>query len=167
MKRNTKLVLVLVVALFVALIPLYVYTRPAQTGEGTLQIKGQVNNPSNTTFSQLEAMASTTVQVTLSSSSRPSDNGVFNYKGVKLSELLTDAGVASNATSVFVQASDGYGTSIPIQDAMKQDTIIAYQKDDQPLSALKDGGEGPVRLIIGSDQFAQRWVRGVAAIEVR
>jgi DMSO/TMAO reductase YedYZ molybdopterin-dependent catalytic subunit len=73
----------------------------------------------------------------------------------------------SNATSVFVQASDGYGTSIPIQDAMQQDTIIAYQKDDQLLSALKDAGEGPLRLNYWQrPDLRKRWVRGVAAIEV-
>jgi hypothetical protein len=31
---------------------------------------------------------------------------------------------------------------------------------------LKNDGEGPLRLIIGSDQYAQRWVRGVVSVIV-
>jgi DMSO/TMAO reductase YedYZ molybdopterin-dependent catalytic subunit len=167
MKTSTKAVLALIIVLVVAAIPLYVYTRPAQVQEGTLQIKGQVPNPQNISFSQLQTYTPTTLQVTLSSSSHASDNGVFNYTGVQLRALLEQANASANATSVFIQASDGYGTTIPIQDVMNQNTIIAYQKNGSALSALKDGGEGPLRLIIGSDEFAQRWVRGVAAIEVR
>ena len=102
----------------------------------------------------------------MSSSSRISDNGVFNYTGVTLRTLLEQANVSTNATSAYIQASDGYGTTIPIQDAMNQNTIIAYQKNGVPLMALKDDGEGPLRLIIGSDQYAQRWIRGVTIIEV-
>jgi DMSO/TMAO reductase YedYZ molybdopterin-dependent catalytic subunit len=49
---------------------------------------------------------------------------------------------------------------------VNQNTIIAYQKDGATLTALKAGGEGPLRLIIGNDQYAQRWVKGVVAIEV-
>ena len=102
----------------------------------------------------------------MSSSSRPSDNGVFNYTGVTLKTLLEQAQVSANATSVYIQASDGYGTNIPIKDAMNSKTIIAYQKNGASLIPLKDDGEGPLRLVIGSDQYAQRWVRGVAAIQV-
>jgi DMSO/TMAO reductase YedYZ molybdopterin-dependent catalytic subunit len=167
MKIATKLTLALVIALVVAAVPLYVYTRPAQLQDGTLQIKGAVTNPLSITFSQLQTYMPTTLQVTLSSSSHASDNGVFNYTGVQLRALLEQVNVSANATSVFIQASDGYGTTIPIQDVMNQNTIIAYQKNGAALSALKNGGEGPLRLIIGSDEFAQRWVRGVAAIEVR
>lgn len=165
MKTSTKVTFAVIIALVVVDIPLYVYTRPAPMQEGTLQIKGAVTNPLTITFSQLQTYTPTSLQVTLSSSSHASDNGVFNYTGVQFRALLED--VSANASSVFVQASDGYGATIPIQDAMNQNTIIAYQKDGAPVSALKDGGEGPLRLIIGSDQYAQRWVRGVAAIEVR
>jgi DMSO/TMAO reductase YedYZ molybdopterin-dependent catalytic subunit len=165
MKKSTKLALALFSILVVSAIPLYFYTRPAQVQEGTVQIKGQVKNPLTITFSQLENYTPRTLEVTLSSSSRISDNGVFNYTGVTLRTLLEQANGSANATSVYIQASDGYGTTIPIQDAMNQNTIIAYQKNGSPLTELKDDGEGPLRLIIGSDQYAQRWIRGVVAIE--
>jgi DMSO/TMAO reductase YedYZ molybdopterin-dependent catalytic subunit len=166
MKKAAKIAIIIFILLIVAAVPLYYYTRPDSTQTNALQIKGKVNNPTTLTLSQLKTYPSTTMQVTLSSSSRPSDNGVFNYTGVPLRDLLNQAQTSDNATSVYIQASDGYGTTIPIQDAMNPNTIIAYQRNGSSLTALKDDGEGPLRLIIGSDQYAQRWVRGVAAIEV-
>ena len=162
----TKITLAVFLFLVAAVVPLYFYTRPAAIQAGTIQITGQVNNPLNITFSQLQTYTRTTIQVTLSSSSRLSENGVFNYTGVTLKTLLEQAKVSATATSVYIQASDGYGTNISIKDAMNSNTIIAYQKNGASLTPLKDDGEGPLRLVIGSDQYAQRWVRGVAAIQV-
>jgi len=166
MKKTTKITLSIFLFLVAAAVPLYFYTRPAAVQTGTIQITGQVNNPLNITFNQLQTYTRMTIQVTLSSSSRLSDNGVFNYTGVTLKALLEEAKVSATATSVYIQASDGYGTNISIKDAMNSNTIIAYQKNGASLTPLKDDGEGPLRLIIGSDQYAQRWVRGVTAIQV-
>ena len=167
MNKNKKIITIaILVALIVVAVPLYFYSRPALVPLGTLQITGQVNNPMNVTLSQLQTYTALTLQVTLTSSSQLSGNGVFNYTGVLLSTLLQKAGVSSNATSVYIEASDGYGTTLSMQDAMGQKTIIAYQKDGAALTPLKNGGEGPFRLIIGADQYAQRWVVGVVSIQV-
>jgi DMSO/TMAO reductase YedYZ molybdopterin-dependent catalytic subunit len=169
LKGNTIIVIAVFVALLVAVVPLYSYTRPpaATTEEASLQFRGAIADPTNKTLTQLRSYTPTTVQVTISSSSRPQDNGVFDYTGVKLKTLLDQAQGSDNVTSVYVQASDGYGSTIPIQDALNENTIIAYQRNGTALTLLKDNGEGPLRLIIGNDQYAQRWVRGVVAIEVR
>ena len=166
MKKTSKIAGVILVVLVAAAVPLYFYSRPAQAPAGTLQITGKVSNPMNVTLTQLETYGSTSLQVTLTSSSTPSNNGVFNYTGVPLRTLLQEAGASANATSVYIQASDGYGTTLSMQDAMNQKTIIAYQKDGASLVPLKNGGEGPLRLIVGSDQYAQRWVSGVVSIQV-
>ncbi len=167
MKKSTKIALIVFFILIVAAIPLYYFTRPdASQPADTLQVKGDVNNPTTLTLAQLEALPATTLQVTLSSSSHQEENGVFNYTGVSLSVLLGQTQANTNATSVYVQASDGYGSTLTMQEAQNEKTFIAYQKDGALLTQLKDGGEGPLRLIIGDDVYAQRWVRGVAAIEV-
>jgi DMSO/TMAO reductase YedYZ molybdopterin-dependent catalytic subunit len=167
MKKTTKIALIVFLLLIVAAVPLYYFTRPdAAQPADSLQLKGKVNNPQTLTLTELEAFPSITIQVTLSSSSHQEDNGVFNYTGVPLNDLLRQAGTYSDASSVFIQASDGYGATLTMQEALSQNTFIAYQKDGTSLSLLKDGGEGPLRLIIGSDTYAQKWVRGVVAIEV-
>ncbi len=166
MKKTSKIALAILLILVAAAVPLYFYTRPAPVPQGTMQITGQVSNPMNITLTQLQTYTPTTLQVTLTSSSQPSGNGAFNYTGVLLSTLLQKAEVSANATSVYIQASDGYGTTLSMQDAMSQKTIIAYQKDGEALTPLKSGGEGPFRLIVGTDQYAQRWVMGVVSIQV-
>jgi DMSO/TMAO reductase YedYZ molybdopterin-dependent catalytic subunit len=167
MRKATKIAITIFALLIVTIIPVYLYMRQNAGTEGSIQIKGAVSNTGNFTYSQLEAIEPITVQVTLTSSSHAADNGVFSYTGVPLNVLLEQAHVSANASSVYVQATDSYGTTIPIQDAQNAKTILAYQKDGAPLTALSAGGEGPIRLIIGNDEFAQRWVRGVSVIEVR
>lgn len=167
MQKASKIAIVALVIVVAITLPFYVYVRQNAGTEGSIQINGAVSNAGNFTYSQLEAFLPVTVQVTLSSSSHVADNGVFNYTGIGLNTLLEQVHASANATSVYVQAADGYGTTIPIADARNANTILAYQKDGVALTALSAGGEGPIRLIIGNDQYAQRWVRGVSVIEVR
>jgi DMSO/TMAO reductase YedYZ molybdopterin-dependent catalytic subunit len=166
-KKTNKIALTAIVVIVAITVPFYFYMRQNAGTEESIQIKGAVSNPGNFTCSQLEAFSPVTVQVTLTSSSHAADNGVFNYTGVSLKILLEQAQISANATSVYVQAADGYGTTISIQDAQNGDAILAYQKDATSLTALSAGGEGPIRLIICDDEFAQRWVKGVSVIEVR
>ncbi len=166
MKKANKIALTAIVIVVAITIPVYFYMRQNAGTEGSIQIKGAVSNPRSFTYSQLKTFSPVTVQVTLTSSSNPADNGVFNYTGVPLKILLEQAQASANAISVYVQAADGYGTTISIEDAMNQNTIIAYARDGSPLTDLKNGGEGPLRLIIGDDQYAQRWIKGVASIEI-
>ena len=92
--------------------------------------------------------------------------GVLSHPAASGVTLLEQAQISANASSVYVQAVDGYGATISIEDAQNEKTILAYQKDGEALTLLSSGGEGPVRLIMGADQYAQRWVRGVSVIEV-
>jgi len=167
MKKATKAAIGVFVILIMVVIPLYHYTRPDSSQPfGTLQIKGSVNNPSNLTYLELTYCQSVTQKVTVSSSNHNIEDGNYTYTGVSLKEILTQAQVYSNATSVYIQASDGYGITLTIQEAEKDDVIIAYLKEGKTLTSLGDGGEGPFRLIISNDEFAQRWVRGVISISI-
>ncbi len=166
MQKNTKRALIFLLILILVAVPLYIYTHPDNSQLNSLQVKGDVHNPITLTFAELESYPSKTIQVSLTSSSRTEDNGVFNYTGVCLKDLLNQAQANINGISVFVQAQDGYGATITMEEAQNQNTLIAYKKDDTPLTLLKDGGEGPLRLIIGDDLYAQRWVRGISAIQV-
>lgn len=165
MKKSTKIALVALVVLVVVVIPLYYFTRPdASQPAGTLQIRGSVSNPANLTYTQLAAYPAISMQVTING--HQGGNGNFTYTGVALKELLTKAGASSNATSVYIQAADGYGTTLTMQEATQADVFIAYQKEGATMTPLDEGGEGPLRLIIADDEFSQRWTRGVVAIEV-
>jgi DMSO/TMAO reductase YedYZ molybdopterin-dependent catalytic subunit len=165
--KTTKIAFILFFLLIIGAIPLYIYSHPDLAQPDVfLQIKGKVSTPMNLTLVHLQTYAPATLQVTLSSSSHSEENGDFSYTGVLLEDLLNQSQPNSDASYVFIQASDGYGLTLTIQEAQNQNAIISYQKDGKPLSLLKDGGEGPLRLIIGGDEFAQRWIRGVVSIEI-
>jgi DMSO/TMAO reductase YedYZ molybdopterin-dependent catalytic subunit len=167
MKKSTKIALLFLVVLVVAVVPLYYYTRPdGSQPTGTIAVKGLVAYPANLSYTQLEAYPSVTREVALYSSGHHSDDGNYTYTGVTLKEILSQAQVYSNATAVYIQAADGYGTTLTLNEAKKDSVFIAYQKDGSALTLLSSGGEGPYRLIISGDQFAQRWVKGVVSIEV-
>ncbi len=168
MNKGTKIALIAFALLITVTVPVYFYMRQNAGQEGIIQVKGTVNNPANVTFSELKTLPSVTVQVTLTSSSSPSENGVFNYTGVPVRDLIEQTGAVENATSVYVQASDGYGITIPMQEIMQNEkALLAYEKDGEPLKTLAEGGEGPVRFVIATDEFAQRWIKSVAVIEVK
>ncbi|MFA5365271.1 MAG: molybdopterin-dependent oxidoreductase [Candidatus Bathyarchaeia archaeon] len=168
MNKGTKIVVVLFVVFVVAAVPLYFYLHSGGEQEGTLQIKGLVSNPYNLTISELRALPSSNIEVTLDSSTHLDEEGTFTYTGVTLWSLLESADVSVDASSVYVKAIDGYGLTLRLTDVQHDSSVLlVYEKDGQPLVALADGGEGPIRLVIGSDQYAQRWVKSVVALDVR
>jgi DMSO/TMAO reductase YedYZ molybdopterin-dependent catalytic subunit len=168
MKKATKIAIITLAILIIATVPIYLYMRQSVGSENSLQIKGAVSNPTNMTYSYLKTLTPVTVQVTLTSSKTPADNGVFNFTGIPLSTLLEQAQLGENVSSVYVQAADGYGITVPIEDVIhNEQAIVAYERDGEHLQSITAGGDGPFRLIIGTDEYAQRWIRGVAIIEVR
>ena len=165
MKKANKVAVAAIITLIVITIPVYVYIHQDTGTPGSIQIRGAVGHPENLTYTQIEAFSPVTVQVNVKSD-RPAENGTFNYTGVPLMFLLEQAQISSNASSVYILAPDGFAITLSIQDAQKANTIIAYLKDGKSMSPLSDGGEGPMRLVIGEDQFASRWVKDVSLIEV-
>ena len=167
MKKSIKIMTIAMILLVLAAIPIYFVIRPQGAPEGYLQVRGNVSNPLNMTISELRNLPLTTIQANLKSSGHPEDNGVFNFTGVTLWSLLELSGISENATSVYVQASDSYGSTFSIQEIEQNNQyLIAYAKDGQPLESRDKGGTGPIRLVIGSDQYSQRWVKYVVNIEV-
>lgn len=70
--------------------------------------------------------------------------GNAKWKGVRLRDLLQKTGVKQNAKVAVFQCADGYHTAIPIEDALNENTILAYQMNQQPLP-VEHGF--PVRLL--------------------
>ena len=70
--------------------------------------------------------------------------GNAEWKGVQLRELIKKAGVKDNTKVVVFRCADGYHTAIPLEDAMHEDTILAYEMNGETLP--KEHGF-PVRLL--------------------
>ena len=127
MKKATKIAVIAVIVLVVVAVPFYFYMRQnVGTAEG-VQITGAVSNPENLTISQIEAFSPVTVTVKVKSLN-PLENGTFDYTGVPLKVLLEQAQISPNASSVFIQAPDGYAITLSIQEAQKANTIYSLSQ---------------------------------------
>jgi len=168
MNKGTKTAAIVFVLLVAVAVPLYFFSRPTDVQEGTLQIRGKVNNPLNLTLSEIEALPSSSIQATLDSATHVEDEGNFTYTGVTIASLLGLAKVSEDASEVFIQSIDSYATTLKFEDEIQsnQRIMLVYQKDGEPLIPLSEGGTGPLCLIIGTDEYATRWVKAVVLLEV-
>ena len=66
------------------------------------------------------------------------------WKGIRLRDLLEKVAPKPEAKVVVFRCADGYHTAIPLEDAMHEDTLLAYEMNGEPLPT--DHGF-PVRLL--------------------
>jgi DMSO/TMAO reductase YedYZ molybdopterin-dependent catalytic subunit len=121
-----------------------------------LTINGAVSNTLNLTLDDLAAMPKTTVNAILACYGQFVVSG--DWTGVRLGLLLEQAGYNQGAESVDFYAQDGYQTNLPIETAMRQDVIVAYEKDGQPLTET-------LRLVIPGAN-GNLWIALITSISV-
>jgi DMSO/TMAO reductase YedYZ molybdopterin-dependent catalytic subunit len=79
------------------------------------------------------------------------------WGGFKLTDLLSQVGgLDENIGSIYFEAQDGYKVHIPIKTAIREDVIIAYEKDEVPLP------ESP-RLVIPNTN-GNLWIAYITSI---
>ena len=66
------------------------------------------------------------------------------WKGVRLHDILKKVGIKDEAEVVAFYCADGYHTAIPLEDAMNENTILAYEMNRETLPT--DHGF-PIRLL--------------------
>lgn len=110
----------------------------------TIAVSGACDKPQTFTWEDLNALTQTEVQGRLTSVTRWSVDGL--WKGVRLSDLLQAVGVKSSCKYVrFWSVGEVYDTSIPLDIALKEKSLLAHSFDGQYLT--EDYG-GPVRAFI-------------------
>lgn len=55
------------------------------------------------------------------------------WKGIRLRDLLEKVGPKPEAKVVVFRCADGYHTAIPLEAAMREETLLAYEMNDKPL----------------------------------
>jgi DMSO/TMAO reductase YedYZ molybdopterin-dependent catalytic subunit len=107
-------------------------------------------------YGELITMPRTTVYAELSCIGYFIDSG--NWTGVRLGLVLEKAGLIQQAESVEFYASDGYSTSMPYSEAMREDIIIAYEKDGSKLPEV-------TRLVIPNANGGE-WISKIYQIKI-
>lgn len=124
-----------------------------------LLVNGLVQNSLNLTFSELNTMPRTTVNAVLYCVDYPnSPVAQGNWTGVKLNLLLGEAEISPDTVKVAFTATDGYTTDLTVQTAMRQDVIIAYELNGQPLPEK-------LRLVVPG-RWGYKWISGISHIEL-
>jgi DMSO/TMAO reductase YedYZ molybdopterin-dependent catalytic subunit len=137
-------------------------TRTATLGTASdsywnLVVGGLVESPLNLTFDDLVAMPTSTVYAELYCVGLPTTPIAEGYwTGVRLGLVLERAGVSPEAVKVAFYAPDGFTTDLTVTTAMRNDIILAYEKDGQPLPET-------LRLVVPG-KWGYKWIRWLTQI---
>ncbi|MDD1705559.1 MAG: molybdopterin-dependent oxidoreductase [Methanoregulaceae archaeon] len=84
------------------------------------------------------------------------------WEGVRVEDLLADAGVNPAANTVIIYASDGYSTSLPLDYIKDRDILLAYSMNGVVLPAER----GFPFQLVAEDRWGYKWIKWVTKIEV-
>ena len=84
------------------------------------------------------------------------------WQGVRVKDLLEEAGYDQNALVVIFYAQDGYTTSLPLSYIVNNDIIIAYKVNNVTLPAK----EGFPFQLVAEGKYGYKWIKWITKIEV-
>ena len=128
----------------------------------TLKVRGLVNTPTTFTYADLRAMEPTglTRDFQCVTGWRVSD---VHWRGVKLRDVLDTVGVAEEARAVRFYSFDGaYSESLTLEQARRNDVILAYDLEGKVLSSAHGG---PVRLYV-APMYGYKSIKWLGGIEL-
>ena len=131
----------------------------------SLTIKGLVARELRLTLDDLKALPSVERSSTLTCISNPVGGDLIGnsvWTGVRLAELLVQAGVQPDASELALRAADNYSDSFPLEAALREGTIVAYLQNGEPLT--RDHGF-PARVLVPGI-YGMKNVKWVTEIEL-
>lgn len=132
-----------------------------------LTIKGLVDNPVVINYAEFRGMNSVEEFATLTCiSNKIGGNlvGTALWKGVRLRDILSKAGVQSSVKYIVFRCSDGYDVGIPLENGMMDSTILAYDMNNSPLTS--EHGY-PVRAIVPGfyGMMNPKWITEIELVD--
>lgn len=153
----SSIVVIVVVAAFAANGVFSASSDDDLTEGGVLQITGFVDSQLSLSIDDLKSMPNTTIYSELICVSGHSF-GFFNWTGVNLGYLLGQSGIAEGAVKVAFHADDGYSTDLTIDDALRDDVIVAYERDGEPM-------QENLKLVVPG-KWGYKWISYLNEIEL-
>jgi DMSO/TMAO reductase YedYZ molybdopterin-dependent catalytic subunit len=129
-----------------------------------LRVTGLVDRPKSYTLDQLRAMPQTRVvhDVVCTDGWRVEKTP---FDGVKLADILDDAGVRSPGAAIRFTCFDGaYSESLTLEQARRSDVLVALNMQDKPITHEHGG---PVRLYVAPMYFykSAKWLSGISVTD--
>ena len=113
-----------------------------------LEITGLVERPRTLTYEELVGLPSVERFVTLECISNEVGGDLIStalWRGVPLRDVLESAGLKPGILDVAIESEDGYSESIPVERAMRDEVLVAYEMNGE---SLPESHGFPARLII-------------------
>ncbi|MFP5577064.1 MAG: sulfite oxidase-like oxidoreductase [Acidimicrobiia bacterium] len=128
-----------------------------------LRITGSVEQPLTLDFDELRALPSVEETFDIHCVTKWSKFDT-RWTGVRLTTLMALAGVRSSATHLVQHAEFGYTTNLPLADVQRDDVLVAWAFDGEPLEP--EHGY-PVRLVLAHRYFwkSAKWLRGLELVD--
>jgi DMSO/TMAO reductase YedYZ molybdopterin-dependent catalytic subunit len=127
-----------------------------------LEVSGLVHNPHTFTLEDLKAMPATSFVQEFQCVTGWTVSDV-HWEGVKLSDILDNAGVKEGAVALSFESYDGADSeSLTLDQARLPDIIVAYRMLGAPVTTEHGG---PVRLYVGP-MFGYKSLKWLSAIRV-
>lgn len=130
----------------------------------TLAVSGCCANPQKFTFAELSKLGIVEDSSDFHCVTGWSRLGM-KWKGIRLKDIANFCKVDDGAKHVYFEGSDGYSTNISIEEAMKDDVLIVFEANGEPLP--KEHG-GPVRMI--TPQLwawkGSKWIKSIEFLEL-
>jgi DMSO/TMAO reductase YedYZ molybdopterin-dependent catalytic subunit len=146
-----------IIVLFVLFASLLVLPQLSLAGTGGDLLITDINGKSTTlTYDDIFQLPKTTVIADLFCEGSFVTGG--EWSGVKLSDLLSKAGINSVDGSAQLVAEDGYTVSVPSDMAIRPDVIVAYEKNGALLPES-------LRLVV-PDSNGAIWIAQIVSISV-
>lgn len=126
----------------------------------TLKVDGLVENPIKLSYNDLKNLSQKEEESTLTCIALISAKGV--WEGIPLKDLLNMVKVKNGATYIIFYAVDGYSSAIPLENALKDNVILAMKLNGEILTP-KHGF--PLRLVYPG-YYGYKWVKWINHIKV-
>ncbi len=125
-----------------------------------LQLTGLVENPQSLSYQQVLAKEPAQRLITLYCVE--GWEATVLWEGVQITDLLADAGVKDEATTVIFHGVDGYTTAMPLSTIKEKNMLLAYAANGVTLPASM----GFPFIVVAEDKLGYKWARWVTKIEL-
>lgn len=125
-----------------------------------LTVDGEVDTPLELTYDEVVARPSFEKVVTLFCVE--GWNVRVLWKGVRIADLLADAGYDETAPTVIFHCADGYTTSLPRKVIEDRQLLLAYEMNGIALPKER----GFPFQVVAEDRWGYKWAKWVTRIEV-
>ncbi|PKM61826.1 MAG: oxidoreductase [Firmicutes bacterium HGW-Firmicutes-4] len=125
-----------------------------------LQLTGLVETPVSFSYEQVLAKAPAQRLITLYCVE--GWQATVLWEGVRITDLLADAGIKDDANTVIFHCVDGYTTSLPLATIKDKEMLLAYSANGVVLPASM----GFPFIVVAEDKLGYKWARWVSDIEL-